>query len=167
LLECWPLVPKFAGSNPAKAVGFFGRKKIHSMPSFGGEVVTSVPCRRFAACKRSLRFTWKSESRAKLTGHFSPVIPSFTNRGFSYRLTWSASGDDRLPSYLILYPRPVTTKMLAPKRYEEQRGWRRRKCCGELGVTKTAASLYMHQIMMSRVWWWRCGSMCYQPPNTV
>jgi hypothetical protein len=21
---CWPLVPKFAGSNPAKAVGFFG-----------------------------------------------------------------------------------------------------------------------------------------------
>ena len=23
---CWPLVPKFAGSNPAEAVGFFGRK---------------------------------------------------------------------------------------------------------------------------------------------
>jgi hypothetical protein len=25
-LACWPLVPKFAGSNPAKVVGFFGRK---------------------------------------------------------------------------------------------------------------------------------------------
>jgi hypothetical protein len=25
-LACWPLVPKFAGSDPAEAVGFFGRK---------------------------------------------------------------------------------------------------------------------------------------------
>jgi hypothetical protein len=38
---CWPLVPKFAGSNPAEAVGFFGRKN----PFFGGEVKPSGPCR--------------------------------------------------------------------------------------------------------------------------
>jgi hypothetical protein len=44
-LACWPLVPKFAGSNPAEAVGG---------ASFGGEVKPSVPCRRFAAYKRSL-----------------------------------------------------------------------------------------------------------------
>jgi hypothetical protein len=50
----------------------FSGEKIHSMPSFGGEVKPPVPCRRFAACKRTLRFTWKSESQAKLTGHFSP-----------------------------------------------------------------------------------------------
>ena len=25
-VACWPLVPKFAGSNPAEAVGFSGRK---------------------------------------------------------------------------------------------------------------------------------------------
>jgi hypothetical protein len=25
-VACWPLVPKFAGSNPAEAVGLFGRK---------------------------------------------------------------------------------------------------------------------------------------------
>jgi len=25
-VECWPLVPKFEGSNPAEAVGFLGRK---------------------------------------------------------------------------------------------------------------------------------------------
>jgi len=25
-VACWPLVPKIAGSNPAEAVGFFGRK---------------------------------------------------------------------------------------------------------------------------------------------
>jgi len=24
---CWPLVPKFAGSNPAEAIGFLGQKK--------------------------------------------------------------------------------------------------------------------------------------------
>jgi hypothetical protein len=77
----------------AEAVGFFGRK-IHNMPFFGGKVKTSVPCRRFAACKRTLWSTWESESQAKLTGHFSPVIPSFTNRGLSCRLTWHASGDD-------------------------------------------------------------------------
>jgi hypothetical protein len=29
-----------------------------------------------------------------LTGHFSPIILSFTNRGLSCRLTWSAPGDD-------------------------------------------------------------------------
>jgi hypothetical protein len=30
-LECWPLVPEFAGSNPIEAVGFY-------FPSEGGEV---------------------------------------------------------------------------------------------------------------------------------
>jgi len=25
-VACWPLVPKFSGSNPAEAVGFLGRK---------------------------------------------------------------------------------------------------------------------------------------------
>ena len=52
-VACWPLVPKFAGSNPAEAVGFLGQKNPQQR-SFGGEVKPSVPCRRFAACKRSL-----------------------------------------------------------------------------------------------------------------
>jgi hypothetical protein len=56
---CWPLVPKFACSNPAEAFGLFRAKKIPSTPSFGGEVKPAVPCRRFAACKRSLYVTWK------------------------------------------------------------------------------------------------------------
>jgi hypothetical protein len=54
---CWPLVPKFVGSNSAEAVEFFRAKKISSMTSFGGEVKLAVPCRRFAACKRSLNVT--------------------------------------------------------------------------------------------------------------
>ena len=53
-VACWPLVPKFAGSKPGEAVGFLRAKKILSTLSFGGEVKPSVPCRRFAACKRSL-----------------------------------------------------------------------------------------------------------------
>jgi hypothetical protein len=33
---CWPLVPKFAGSNPAEAVGFFRAKKsLARLPSEG------------------------------------------------------------------------------------------------------------------------------------
>ena len=40
----------------------------------------------FATCQRTLRFTWKSKSQAKLTGHFSPIIPSFADRGLSCRL---------------------------------------------------------------------------------
>jgi hypothetical protein len=69
----WPLVPKFAGSNPAEAVGFLRAKKIPSTPSFGGEVKLLVPCRRFAACKRSLNVTWNSAFRQNYWILFSPI----------------------------------------------------------------------------------------------
>ena len=59
-VACCLYVPNFAGSNPAEAVRNFRCEKILSMPSFGGEVKPSVPCRRFAACKRSLNVPWKS-----------------------------------------------------------------------------------------------------------
>jgi hypothetical protein len=38
----------------------FKGEKFLSMPSFGGEVKPSVPCRRFEACKRTLKVPWKS-----------------------------------------------------------------------------------------------------------
>jgi len=44
---CWPLVPKFAVSNPDVAVGLFRAKNMLSTPSFGGEVKPSATCRRF------------------------------------------------------------------------------------------------------------------------
>ena len=59
-VACWPLVPKFAGSNPTETVWIFQGEKILSTPSFGGEVKPSVPRRRFKARKRSLNVTWKS-----------------------------------------------------------------------------------------------------------
>ena len=61
-VACWPLVPKFVGSNPAEVFGFFRAKKILSTLSFGREVKPSVPCRRFTTCKRSLNVTWKSDT---------------------------------------------------------------------------------------------------------
>ena len=68
-VACWPLVPKFAGSNPAEVVGFFRAKKILSTPSSGGELKPSVPCRRFAACKRSLNLRG-SPNLCKIAVHF-------------------------------------------------------------------------------------------------
>ena len=73
---CWPLVPKFAVSNPAEAVGFLGRK-ILITPSFGGEVKPSVPCRRFAACKISLNLLG-SRNLGKIIGQF--LAHSYTFR---------------------------------------------------------------------------------------
>ena len=40
--------------KPGRSRRIFKGEKILSTPSFGGEVKPSVPCRRFAACKRSL-----------------------------------------------------------------------------------------------------------------
>jgi len=35
-VACWPVVPKFAGLQPAKAIGFLGRKKSSArLPSEG------------------------------------------------------------------------------------------------------------------------------------
>ena len=42
------------GFKPGRSCRIFKGEKIFSTPSFGGEVKPSVPCRRFAACKRSL-----------------------------------------------------------------------------------------------------------------
>ena len=69
-MACWPLVPKFAGSNPAEAVRIFQGEKILSTPSLGGEVNPPVPCRRFAACKRSLNLRG-SRNLGKITGQIS------------------------------------------------------------------------------------------------
>ena len=53
----------------------------------------STACLPWGGSKADLRgmsknpgFTWKSKSQAKLTGRFSPVIPSFADRGLSCRL---------------------------------------------------------------------------------
>ena len=65
------------GFKPGRSRRIFkGRKKILSTPSFGGEVKPSVPCRRFAACKRSLNVAWKSTFRQNYRTTFSPKVPT-------------------------------------------------------------------------------------------
>jgi hypothetical protein len=56
------------GFGFGRSLRIFRAKKIYSIPSFGGEVKQSVTRRRFAACKRSLRFTWKSFQQDYDTG---------------------------------------------------------------------------------------------------
>ena len=69
-VACWPLVPKFAGSNPAEAVGILGRKNPqHTFLRV--EVKPSVPCRRFAACKRALNLCGSRNLGKITTGHLS------------------------------------------------------------------------------------------------
>jgi hypothetical protein len=49
------------------------------MPSFGSEVKPFAPCRRFAACKRSLNGVQRRHF-GKITGPFSPTVPTFATR---------------------------------------------------------------------------------------
>jgi hypothetical protein len=46
--------------KPSRSRRIFKGEKILNTPSFGGEVKPSVPCRRFAACKRTINVPWKS-----------------------------------------------------------------------------------------------------------
>jgi hypothetical protein len=51
-VACWPLVPKFAGSNPAETVGFLERKiPQHTFLRRGSKAVCPMSC--FTACKRT------------------------------------------------------------------------------------------------------------------
>ena len=58
------------GFKPGRSRRIFRVKKILSTPSFGGEVKPSVPCRRFAPCKRSINLSG-SWNLGKITGHLS------------------------------------------------------------------------------------------------
>ena len=62
----------------------FQDENILSTPSFGGEVKPSVPCRRFAACKRSLNLS-ESRNLDKTTGHFLVHSSTFRCQDLSHR----------------------------------------------------------------------------------
>jgi hypothetical protein len=68
-VACWPLVPRFAGSHPAEAVGFLGRKNPHHVFLRRGSKAV-VPC-SFTACKRSLNVTCKSAFRQNYRTFFA------------------------------------------------------------------------------------------------
>ena len=64
------------GFKPGLSRRIFKGEKILSTPSFGGEVKPSVPCRRFAACKRSVELYGSRILRRNLSEHFSPTKSS-------------------------------------------------------------------------------------------
>ena len=61
----------------------FSGEKIHSMPSLGGGSKAVSHVADLRGMSKNPGFTCKSKSQAKLTGHFSPVIPSFADRVLS------------------------------------------------------------------------------------
>jgi hypothetical protein len=67
------------GFAPGRSCRIFRAKKVLGMPSFGREVKPFAPCRRFAACKRSLNCV-KRRHFGKITGPFSPTVPHFATR---------------------------------------------------------------------------------------
>jgi hypothetical protein len=71
-LARWPLVPMFAGSNPAEAVEFFRAKK-------SSVVKPSVPCRRSAACKKN-PYIWHGSR------HLSAKLPDISRPKFPLSL---------------------------------------------------------------------------------
>jgi len=91
-VACWPLPPKFAGSNPAEAVRFLGRKNpqhaLRRRACWG-----AVPCRRFVACKRSLNLRGSRNLGKITTGHLScpqfhlSLLGSLAD-GSTWRLKW-------------------------------------------------------------------------------
>jgi hypothetical protein len=68
-VACW-LLAQVRGFKPCRSRQIFRDEKIPSTPSFGGVVKPAVPCRRIAACKRSLNVTWKSAFRQNSRLHF-------------------------------------------------------------------------------------------------
>jgi hypothetical protein len=76
-VACWPLVPRFVGSNPAEAVGFFGRKNPqHSFLQRRSKAVCPMSC--FTACKRTQKWRGSRHFRQNSLGHFSPIVQPST-----------------------------------------------------------------------------------------
>jgi hypothetical protein len=68
------LVPKFAGSNPAEAVGFLGRKiPQHAFLRRASKAVCPMSC--ITECKRTQNWRGSRHFLQNSFGHFSPIVP--------------------------------------------------------------------------------------------
>ena len=74
------------GFKPGRSRRIFQGEKLLSMPSFGREVKSFAPCRRFTACKRPLNVTWKSGIFMQNSSAFSrPSSSSIHYQGLWWR----------------------------------------------------------------------------------
>ena len=77
---------QFHGFKPGRSRRNFQGEKILNTPSFGSEVNSFVPFRRFTACKRSLNATWKSGIFRQNSSAISrPSSSSFHYQGLWWR----------------------------------------------------------------------------------
>ena len=74
------------GFDPGRNRRIFRAKKSTACPPLGGGSKAVSHVTDLRGMSKNPGFTWKSKSQAKLTGHFSSVIPSFADRGLSCRL---------------------------------------------------------------------------------
>ena len=73
------------GFKPGRSRQNFKGEKILNTPSFGGEVKPSVPCRRFAACKKLRRHVVKITIVPPFAARISRV---FEDVGGTWRQKW-------------------------------------------------------------------------------
>ena len=82
------------GFKPGRSPRNFKGEKILSTHSFGGEVKPSVPCRRFAACKRSLNGV-EAVISAKLPDKILVHSSNFRRWDLSRRADVEATGGEK------------------------------------------------------------------------
>jgi hypothetical protein len=96
-VACWPLVPKFAGSNPAEAVWFFGRKNPqYAFLRRGSKAV--CPMSWFTACKRTQKWRGSCHFRQNFSAISRPYfhlpllgsLTSLQTLGASCGESWNA-----------------------------------------------------------------------------
>ena len=72
--------PKYNSLGSLKYFAEVMYSKIISTPSFGGKVKPSVPCRRFASCKRFLNLCGSRNLWQNYRTNFSPTVPPSATR---------------------------------------------------------------------------------------
>jgi hypothetical protein len=75
--------------KPGRSLRIFQGEKFLSTTSFGGEVKPSVPCREFAACKRSLKWRGTRYFRPNYRTFLAQQVTHFAARISSVAVTWS------------------------------------------------------------------------------
>jgi len=75
-----PLSTQVRGFKPDQSRWIFQGEKILSTPSFGREVKPCVPCRRYAACKRSLNWRGSRNFRQNYPPILAHKVPPFATR---------------------------------------------------------------------------------------
>ena len=90
-----PLSTRVRGFKPGRSRQDFSGRKIPSTSSLRKEVKPSVPCRRFAACKRSLTWRGSRNFRQNYGPILAHTVPHFATRISCVVVDVEAPGGER------------------------------------------------------------------------